>query len=101
MAKLNYNEIESALYNMEEFVGNSCHAKLMESNSQLGQGVAPQEDFEKMNSVFKANSSCYVVFSYNTPIAIQGMDTGEVVIPEVKYSSTTSRQQNLCRKYLR
>ena len=39
----------------------------------------------------------YVVYSYATPIAVE-LDDGRRFIPNVKYSSTTTRHQNLVRR---
>lgn len=41
-------------------------------------------------------SECYVVYSYRTPIAWWDATTGWV-IPDVKYSPTTSRHQSIVR----
>lgn len=41
-------------------------------------------------------ASCYVVYSYSTPIAWWDATTGWV-IPDVKYSPTTSRHQSNVR----
>lgn len=42
----------------------------------------------------------YVVWSYSTPIAWI-TNAGQCVIPDVKYSPTTSNHQGLCRAYLK
>ncbi len=41
----------------------------------------------------------YTVRSYATPIA-WALASGEITIPEVSYSITTTRHQNLCRAWL-
>lgn len=41
----------------------------------------------------------YVVYSYATPIAWVRAD-GVSVVPDVGYSATTTRHQNLCRAWL-
>ena len=41
----------------------------------------------------------YVVYSYATPIAWIRAD-GEVVIPDIGYSLTTTRHQGMCRAWL-
>lgn len=46
------------------------------------------------------NSSVYIVYSYGTPIGWVTSDN-EVVIPDVTYSRTTSRHQNMVRLHLR
>lgn len=44
-------------------------------------------------------TAVYVVWSYSTPIAWVDAD-GTVTIPDVKYSVTTTMQQNKCRAWL-
>jgi hypothetical protein len=41
----------------------------------------------------------YTVLSYDTPIAWV-LRTGAVIIPDAKYSVTTSHHQSLCKVYL-
>lgn len=48
-----------------------------------------------------ATAGLYVIFSYDTPIAYVSLVSGEAVIPDVKYSPTTSRHQALARQGLR
>lgn len=43
-----------------------------------------------------AQHAVYVIHSYATPIAWQTAD-GEWIVPDVSYSSTTSRHQSLAR----
>lgn len=76
MSKLNYTQIESAIANRREFVGNSCRGY-----------------FE---------GSEYVVVSYDTAIArasrvtVAGaMRDGELWLNPRKYSQTTSRLQGI------
>ena len=47
---------------------------------------------------FRKDAPMYVIFSYNTPIAWYG-ELGWVV-PNVKYSATTSRHQGIVRRAL-
>lgn len=47
----------------------------------------------------KADDVEYVVYSFWTVIAWV-LKTGEVVIPEVRYSQTTTGHQRMCRLYL-
>lgn len=58
-------------------------------------GQLPIEWAKKINE----DSPTYVVYSYGTPIAWVAED-GRVVIPDESYSTTTTRQQNLCRAWL-
>jgi len=60
---------------------------------------------EKWRKVYRQDYPDYVIYSYDTPIAWHvpndGDDGGERwVVPEVRYSPTTSRHQNLVRTAL-
>lgn len=67
----NYVEVKKAIYGLEEFTGNSCR------------GVWIGEE--------------YRVYSYRTLIASAMPKTGGMVLNVRKYSSTTSRLQNIIR----
>ena len=69
----NYREIARKVANLENFKGNSM-------------------------SGFWLDSTQYVVFSYSTEIARHDLATGRTGVTDRKFSSTTSRQQNLVRK---
>lgn len=62
-------------------------------------GRLPKEHADAYNAAAKDNSLLYTVKSYATPIAWVLRD-GAVVVPNVKYSNTTTNQQNLCAVYL-
>lgn len=62
-------------------------------------GQLPKEYVDQYNALAKANALAYTVKSYNTPIAWVTTE-GTVIIPEVKYSVTTTHHQGLCRVYL-
>lgn len=55
----------------------------------------PENYRQEFNAAAHAGRVVYVVWSYNTPIAwvLDDVTTGEVVIPPVKYSVTTSKHQ--------
>lgn len=72
MAQANYAQVAQAIRNMQEFRGNSC----------FGQWLG----------------GVYLVTSYWTTIAKYDSTTGEVWIDSSKYSSTTSRLQNIVKK---
>lgn len=79
MSKLNYAQIEQAIADKREFVGNSC------------QGYYENGE--------------YVVVSYNTTIAkatrsvVAGAERGtELWVNPRKYSNTTSRLQNIIKR---
>lgn len=103
MPTLNYQQIGQALIAREPFYGNSMSAEYIATEHYQSTGRLPspdaewfQRDREKADSL---TLSFYVVYSYATPI---GWAFGDwVVIPEVKYSPTTSKQQSKVRIYLR
>ena len=70
----NYRTIERKLRNLEQFKGNSLRSEI-----ELYDGK-PQ----------------YVIYSYRTIIAMHREGRGAVV--DTKYSTTTSRHQNLIRR---
>lgn len=91
---MSYRQIPSKLQHREEFTGNTLRAEYHEPGRDLDVGRLP---FEWYDSVVHAS---YIVFSYRTPIGWAFPD-GTVVVPDVKYSVTTSRGQNVVRGYLR
>ena len=96
----NYKDVESFIYNREEFNHGSCSARWYERFEDVDTGLMQFSDACLLDAAFeRSNSGVFVVRSYETPIAwvVPGEDA---VIPDVKYSSTTSRQQNICRRYL-
>ncbi len=74
MANATYREIPGLLAAMEEFHGNSMYAEWNDSDN-------------------------YVVYSYQTPIAVWSRVAG-TQLNLAKYSVTTSRHQSLCKTYL-
>lgn len=94
-----YKEIPGYLKARLPFEGNSVTAT---TGMVDGDKLATRGNLEQTHygpDSFKGKTFRYVVWSYSTPIA--GVTRGgEVVIPDLYYSSTTSRGQNLCRAYL-
>jgi hypothetical protein len=70
----NYRTIATKLQGKENFTGNSLRA------------------------FWDGFSGLYLVKSYNTTIATYNTDTGELWVNPVKYSQTTTRQQNLIKR---
>lgn len=94
MAKrVTHRTVGDAVANKEEFVGPSSRGG---SPDKVGSntGYLPKEHAEAM----RAQNPNYVVKSYDTPIAWHG-DAGWIV-PDVKYSRTTSRLQGTIRSRL-
>lgn len=78
MAQASYNDIASHLLNLEEFKGNSMYAEWAESR--------------------KLNREVYRIKSYSTVIAEFDPETDTLHFNSHKYSSTTSRQQNMIKR---
>jgi hypothetical protein len=94
MAKrVTHRTVGDAVANKEPFVGPSSRGGAMQDVGH-GTGYLPSEHAEAM----RAQNPSYVVKSYNTPIAWHG-DEGWIV-PDVKYSRTTSRMQGNIRRRL-
>lgn len=86
----NYRQIPGKIAAHEAFVGNSMRAEV--SPGRVAQGQMP--------SNFRVpEDATYVVFSYSTPIGWVEAD-GTKVVPDVRYSKTTSRQQNIVRAWM-
>lgn len=62
-------------------------------------GRLPHRWVEQYRSDTRRPGVSYVVFSYATPIAWERTD-GVTVVPDVTYSRTTTRHQNLCRAWM-
>lgn len=95
-AKVNYEQIKSRLTERRAFEGNTMRAI---EGATWGTGQLPAEHRQAYEEARFNNDIGYTVISYRTPIAWTLRD-GSVVIPDVRYSVTTSRQQGLCRAYL-
>lgn len=73
------------------FPGSALHLGQMTSRDQS----PGQQDVQKI----KSSMIIYVVYSYSTPIAYITTE-GETVIPDIRYSPTTTNHQSVCRVYL-
>lgn len=63
----------------------------------LTHGRLPQEHRAALTNAWVEDAVIYIVFSYSTPIAWMLKD-GSTVIPDVKYSPTTSAHQSIVRR---
>lgn len=77
----------------QEFRGNSIWA----TRSPNGSGMIYGRAQELWVADATASELVYVVYSYSTPIAWY-TKRGEWVVPEEKYSHTTSRHQSVVRQ---
>lgn len=92
MAKrVTHKNLGEAVSAREPFVGPSSRGGSPEDVG-TGTGYLPSEHAETM----RAHNPNYIVKSYNTPVAWHG-EKGWVV-PDVKYSRTTSRLQSTIRR---
>lgn len=99
--RANYTQIKEALAMREAFQGNSMSGEYLTHPFITGQ--LPRVDAEwfrrECEEANAAGVPFYVVYSYATPIA---WAFGNVVrMPDVHYSMTTTKQQTLCRVYLK
>ena len=89
--RVTHKNLGEAVTAREPFVGPSSRGGAVEDVGH-GTGMLPSEVADQMRS----HKPSYVVKSYNTPVAWYG-EKGWVV-PELKYSNTTSRLQNTIRR---
>ena len=94
---VNYKGMEQAIAGMKDFRHTTCKGAWVDTlpDSEYPLSV-PDEALLK--AWLDEYGSVYVVWSYDTVIAYAIPGAGRV--PGKKYSSTTTRQQNICRKYL-
>lgn len=102
-----------SVYNGEAFVSNSMSARWVHANSYVGMGELPESYRKQLRKVLddlrdSPNRMIYIVWSYGTPVAwcrrttlAGGYNPDSWVIPDVKYSVTTSRHQNIVRRNAR
>lgn len=89
-------EVQERLLDRQEFTGSNFWATV-DPPSWTGRMPSPWEEIYKASRDLGVIT--YVVMSYNTPIAwVTG--GGEVHIPDVKYSPTTTRHQSYLRGLL-
>lgn len=86
--------------NLWEFRGNSMLGRRVTPDS-VTFGYLPREHSDALAERVLAGAVGYVVYSYGTPIAWRDDAREEWIIPDVKYSSTTSRHQNIVKGAVR
>ncbi len=67
--------------------------------AHAGLGQLPTEYVDSYRKAAGDGEILYTVLSYQTPIAWV-LVGGEVIIPDTRYSVTTTHHQTLCRAYL-
>ena len=103
MATLNYKKIAEALEVRDPFEGNSMRAEYVAIDEVIETGKLSDFDKKWLQSdqelARSSGAPFYVVYSYATPIAWAYGTT--VVVPDVRYSPTTSKQQTRVKISLR
>lgn len=64
---------------------------------ELNQGEASDDTVAVLQEAMKGQDTGYLIFSYATPVAVL-TDAG-MTVTEEKFSTTTSRLQNICREF--
>lgn len=85
---------------LREFTGNSLQGRRV-TPSSVTFGYLPKDHSDVLADRVRVGAVGYVVYSYGTPIAWHDDALNEWVIPDVKYSSTTSRHQNVVKGAVR
>ncbi|UQA91654.1 hypothetical protein [Streptomyces halobius] len=73
---------------------NTYGAMRAEEGGSWSAGRLPEPWRERYLNAYRDNRITYTVLSYHTPIAWV-LDDGEVIVPDVKHSRTTTRHQDL------
>lgn len=100
MTQASYRQIggpDGLLARRQAFKGHTMRAETSPGYVNLGR--LPHDERQRFPMGNGPKGVAYIVYSYSTPIAWVTND-GEIVVPDVKYSVTTSRQQTLCRAWL-
>lgn len=58
----------------------------------IGWGILPEENKQLIRDVL-GESRAFVIYSWQTPIAVHNLETDEWVIPDVRYSNSTTAHQ--------
>ena len=95
--KVTWNDLADVLTDQVPFDGNSVRARRDWDPNTNGPGRLSAADRVLF---YEDERHQYVVWSYATPIAWVTA-SGRVIIPDAKYSATTTRYQNKCRAWLR
>lgn len=94
---VNYKGMVQAVSGMKEFRHTTCKGAWVDT-MPTSEYPLPLGDAALLKAWLDDYDSVYVVWSYSTVIAYA--IPGHSRVPDKKYSPTTSRQQNICRKYL-
>lgn len=90
-----------AIRQREAFRASSMRAGIRTWLDHVPPGRLPREHYERLREDLNTHRQLYVVFSYGTPIAwALPLDDSPGVVPDVKYSTTTSKHQGYARRGL-
>jgi hypothetical protein len=115
MARMTYEEAADAISLLREFRANTMHGtRLYVMSGAPGTGHLPEPYAKRLQDAQRERTAAYlagkgrnavpdaplyIIYSYETPIAWVTL-AGEVVIPAIKYSQTTSRHATVARRGL-
>lgn len=88
-------QIETALRNRQPFRNSTGTFR-----AELGKVRSTEHLQDEWLELYQNSSIIYTVMSYGTPIAWV-TSNGEIVIPSIYYSNSTSKHQNIVRNNLR
>lgn len=101
MPKTLLRDVPALVAGRRPFEGNSMSARRVKahpSGYDVGYtGLLPTPEEPRYQDDLRKHGKLYVVYSYDTPIAWGPLD-GDLYVPDVKYSMTTSKHQGIVRR---
>lgn len=70
--------------------------RVIRGTIDIGWGRLPEENKQLIRDVLGINKA-FVIYSWQTPIAVHNLETDEWVIPDVRYSNSTTGHQHAVR----
>lgn len=98
MRARNYTEVKDMVARREPFTHSTCSGEWITDGWSINRTDLNVSDAGYLDIMLARNGRVYVVKSYDTVIAYAAGDT--IRVPDVHYSTTTSKHQNICKKYL-
>lgn len=93
----NRAEAVSLMRRTVDFERSGISGRMSQQDSQPRKGDLPHDVYKKLIADIREHGNVYIVFSYTTPIAWVNPG-GLVILPEIRYSTTTSRHQKMVRE---
>lgn len=96
-----YDQIQSLISNNETFNGNSSSAKRLNYVPRETGRLYDDSSLRAWEDSLNGHNDFYVVYSYGTPMMVHALGTAGEIEPWInpnKYSTTTSRLQNIIRR---